>query len=747
MVEHKGPDSKNNQTKAQKGEIVAVGAKFNSGINKRSFPKFQDSTSKDRPIKGGAGSPWVANVTEDDVLYMYRRDELANKALNKLADAVFNKWLRVKSDDPALAEAIEKSFTDLNAQEISKDGYKKMKVLGLTLIALGFEESVATMQDPTQMPENVKGLSYIHAIRKTVIDEIIQDLNPMSQNYGRITAYKINIPVGASHKSVQFPAVRFLHWANKFVDDDPEGISMFEPVYDKFVVKKNLDFAIGEVPYQMAVPLKELTTPKDADDAELDAAETSFQGLNARSYMMTPEGYEMKIHATNVALNPKEYVEYVVGTLAANLTGSKIALMGTEAGSLSGSEVNQQDWFATVSAEQRTVVEPLLRALVEVQQFFGIIDEGEFWFEWEPQFELDEKELSEIRLNNARALQATALAMGVLEIQGFQITQEDGQTVFTKDGKQFIIPSSNALVQPRGPDPSSSTLAGGLNIRAPFLSEEERIKLFEEWEIKAIDVENKMSDNFQSHETIMGTEFMDAFRESWEDNIGDIGVDPSAEVAAKKNDEADLIDEMDDFVPKDLNKFKKDTVENLEAAYITGAKQTLEKMGFSPTSFRLTDTGAIRVLRAQGSRLANGTWLSMREGAMRVIEDGIRAGESYAQINNRIASSFKEFAKGIPNTVHKFVHETTSQARWDTLEARGQDQAVFLTAGDTNVRDEHAALDGQTMTRAESMPVLAEFGCRCTMVPITAWDRAVLNERETVEEGIQKLITFNKELI
>ncbi len=716
------------------GSEPVRGQAFKSGRNKRFFPKH--SETQDRPTKSGPGVPWVREVTDEDILYLIRRDELAFKTAMKWAGAVFNKWLTVGSDVPALKEGIEKKFEDLNVKDIFKQGYLLSKTRGYCLILLGFKDTSESSMDE---PEGVSDLVYLHAIPRSAVHEIHQDEDPTSDTYGEITAYTLNIPTGTTVERKKFPASRFIHWKNPFVDDDPEGISMFVPLFDKYSVKKNLDFAMGQVPKTMARPIPILGCPDDADKEEVDAAELSFKQFTTRSQYVYPLGYKPELLATNIALNPTPYTDYVLGTIAAGSVGSKVALLGTEAGAVTGSEVNQQEWYGAVSDDQRNYVNPKLRELVIVMQKWGILPPGDFWFEWEALYEMDDVEKADITLKNAQALQALAGAINMMALQGFEPVLEEDALAFVKDSTKLILPAMNALVEVR-PRTGKAALPGRAQARAPYLPEAAQKQLYRIWEVKSQDIENRTNDNFQAHITVLEREFMDALRVAWEKNIGRIGADPS--MPAGRTDEPEFYEEMDEWgpTPASLRKFKADLLIYLEEVFAASSTQTLENLGVSPVGWKLKDTKTVQMLKAESSRYAKNTLLDMHKGAMVQIAEGMRAGEHYAQVNDRIAKSFKEFNKGIPNTVQKIMHTVSSEARFDTLEQRGVKKIVFSTSQDAAVRPEHAALEGVIMTREEAMPYLSDFGCRCTPVPVTAWDEAVEANRREQEEAEQGVV-------
>ncbi len=67
----------------------------------------------------------------------------------------------------------------------------------------------------------------------------------------------------------------------------------------------------------------------------------------------------------------------------------------------------------------------------------------------------------------------------------------------------------------------------------------------------------------------------------------------------------------------------------------------------------------------------------------------------------------------------------------------GQTEGVFSTSLDDRVRETHAQWEGTIMTEEEAMPLLSEFGCRCTVIPLSFWNDDVASEQSFIERQFQ----------
>lgn len=760
--------------------------KFNSGRSRRFFPNQEESASRERPQKWG--SPFEQNITQEDIRYLIRRDELAYRTLMRWTGAVFNRWLSYTSDNIERQKKVEEIYADLNVKGIFKRAYMLSKADGFGLIALGWIEP---NPDATKEPTTVSGIDYLHAIPSTAVSLIHEDLDPLSDSYGEITAYTIKQPVGSKDQTSMgqptekiFPASRFLHWRNDFIDDDPKGISIFETLYDKFTVKKNMDYAIGEVMISTAKPFPVLTLPDDADDDEMDAADGELDNIDIKSHFIMPTGYDLKFEGPTNVLNPKPYTDYMLQTLAAGSLGSKVALLGAEAGALTGSQVNIGEWYVSVADEQKNVVEPMLREFNKRLEDMKIIPPGKDKFEWAALYEMDDKEKGLIEASKAQALASIASTISLMQTAGWRLFNIEEHLYWVKGdivikfkaGADLLeaAPDVKAPVEvkppaapaaappvpgappfapgappgappaPTGPPqppgrqqaqepPKAAISQKPIENRRPLLNDAVHAQLYGEWYEKTEALESAFGDAWRNLTTVLEAQILADLKKAWEKHAGPVGHTPPAGKASAPGanantaipDFAAVLQEMGSWKPSGWTSFQKAFDAFVRSAYDSGAESTAQNIGEQFDISKLRDTNTIKLIQASSETLGKNTYLDTHKDAMMEIAEGLKNGESYAQINDRIAKKFTEFGDGIPATVQKVVHEAASQARWDTMKELGVDKGVFTTARDDRVRPEHAAMEGMVVTRDEAMPYLSDYGCRCTIVPLSIYDQWV----------------------
>ncbi len=730
-------------------------------------------------------SPFPVEVTTEDLLYMVRRDELANKTLTKWPGTSFNRWFEYCSTNQDRQQKVRDIFTRIKAKETYKRAYTSMKFHGYSLIVLGWIES--NPDDPTKEPQNISGIEFLHVIPKTRVNEIIQDTDPLSQTYGLITHYVIERPKGNTTEEIKVPASRFIHWRNDFLDDDPEGISIFEPTFDKFTVKKNFDFATGEVPFSMAKPFPDLSIPDDADDDEVKAADESLDLIDVKSHFTHPQSYKLDFKGPTSVLNVKPYGDYILTTLAAGSLGSKVAMLGTEAGAVTGAEVNMEEWYSAVADEQKNVIQPKLQELLDLLTKYSIIPAGPDEFKWSPLWELDANEEADVDVKESTTSLNIGTALQALSAVGFKVRTANKELQFIdKNGAVLSIPALSKLVrvledgkppefkepappappaaappapgappeaqpgappEPPGqqgtpPGPPAQHKAGQdaaialQGERRPPLSDAVHAKLYGKWYEKTEALEGSFSDAWRNLVTVMEAQMLAALKKSWETHVGEVGHEPpppvpgkAAAPGANENtaapDLSAVLKDLSAWEAKGWSSFDKAFEAFVKAALAAGADQTALNMGAQIDPTILEDTASVKLILANLETLGKNTYLDTHKAALQELAEGLKNGESYAQLTDRLAAKFTEFGQGIPATVQKVVHEAASEARWETMKELGVTKGVYTTARDERVRPEHEALEGLVMTRDEAMPYLSDYGCRCTIIPLTAYDELV----------------------
>lgn len=346
-------------------------------------------------------------ISLKDLKYLYQREGLAANAVDVPANDVFSKWFNVKSfsdekgeiENKALEDAIWALNQRLNVRGVFLEAYTYCRLYGLGIVVLGLADSTGDM---SAKPENVTGIEYLVALSAAEIKEIKFDENPKSKTYGEIDHYVLRISSKHGEQNKTVHASRVIHVMQKTLEKSPWGLSILEPAYDLFTVLKNIDWSSGEAYYQNASPLYVLTYKGKPSDEELSQAAEDMKEIRVTSRYIKPESWTLDtVLGSGVALDPTKYFDPIVERIAGAVKVPKQILLGTAAGALASGQVNLAQYFKDIAAIQTNFVEPLLLDFYHSLQEWKLLSEGDFEPEWNPLWEMDEKEKALLTMQKA----------------------------------------------------------------------------------------------------------------------------------------------------------------------------------------------------------------------------------------------------------------------------------------------------------------------------------------------------------
>jgi phage-related protein (TIGR01555 family) len=344
-----------------------------------------------------------------DLKYLYQREGLVTNAVDVPANDVFSKWFTVKCysdregkiENKALEDQIWQINQRLNLRGVFLEAYRYCRLYGLGIIVLGLADNTGDM---SKKPDQVSGIEYLVALSAAEIKEIAFDENPKSKTYGEIERYILRIKSKFGEQNKEVHASRVIHIMEKTLEKSPWGLSILEPAYDLLQILKNIDWSSGEAYYQNASPLYVLTyksTRKLTDD-EYDEALEQIKDIRVTSRYVSAAGWELKaVPGSGVALDPTKYFDPIVERVAGAVKVPKQILLGTAAGALASGQVNLAQYYKDIAAIQSNFIEPLLLEFYHRLQEWRILPEGDFDLEWNPLWEMDEKEKALLTMQKA----------------------------------------------------------------------------------------------------------------------------------------------------------------------------------------------------------------------------------------------------------------------------------------------------------------------------------------------------------
>lgn len=272
---------------------------------------------------------------------------------------------------------------------------------------------------------------------------IVMDTDPTSDTYREPLGYLVGKPDWVEDRA--FGEVDFYHRnrvihhvENRTVDGDInddsigrwEGDSVLVSAYHLLRGMKKGNWASMQTIFRYAAKLYHVELPEDADEDDWDEATKNMQNLNAKSELITPNGYEIADFQTDGQLDPQPYFEVLFEQICASMEMTKSVLFGTQSGTVSGSETDIKNYFNKVERLRHGDFESDMRKFVS--HAISLSDartaadyDTDFNVDWGPMFRLSE-------LDNAERLSRImqTIASG---INNFVLTPNEARTILQEE--------------------------------------------------------------------------------------------------------------------------------------------------------------------------------------------------------------------------------------------------------------------------------------------------------------------------
>jgi phage-related protein (TIGR01555 family) len=445
------------KSSVSKSKKVSSRQDSSSGSNSKRARKDVSDTYGVR----GAGATWQADfgmpLNEEDLLFAIRREPVAHRTVFQVAHDIFNKWFTVEEvaekPDPNWSREVAKVLDDLNAKAVFTMAAVYERLFGWAFIALTYVDHGGDISKPVQSPQEIRELVAYSSLQASV-QSTDEDKNPNSERLGLPVLYTLRRS-GVGQVKLHFS--RATHWATRLLDHPWKGMSVLEILYDDMTVFRNERWGLGQTLFRYGSGFPDITvknaTKKIIDDLE---ASQQFKNLQTRTYFLHGDDKTLDFKGlAGKALNPEPYVKPVVESLSCGSRIPEAILRGAQAGALTGSEVNEREYFSFISSLQ-ALYEPYIWDLIDRLMETGQIREvNDYRIVWQSGLELSEKDKAAVELQLAQARNLKTSWMTVDEIRA-----EEGKDALPDGSGNVVLGLKKAESQPFGASP------GGVSVSA-----------------------------------------------------------------------------------------------------------------------------------------------------------------------------------------------------------------------------------------------------------------------------------------
>jgi phage-related protein (TIGR01555 family) len=352
------------------------------------------------------GAKFGETITAQALTFAVRREPVAKKLVMDIAEDLFDKWFVVdeiaKSEQQTqqgktLDENVQTVLEQLNAKSIFTRAVQHERRYGWSIVVLGFKDN-AKLEEEAKNPTEIDHLA-TYSPRAVTVDK--EDEDAKSERFGLPVIYKID---RGKNQSMRVHYTRVLHIATRLDEHPWAGIPVLETIWDDMTVYRNMRWAAGQVYWRMP-GLMVFTLPKSYEAADVTSFLTSLGDPNARTLLALPEDKKLEIlGAEGKVLSPEKFTNPILRSISMGAGIPKTKLEGTEAGAVTGSEVNQREYYKYLSDQQKGYENQTVGALIDLLMKIGqVTPDIDYKITWANSFQLDTATEKAAQLADAQA--------------------------------------------------------------------------------------------------------------------------------------------------------------------------------------------------------------------------------------------------------------------------------------------------------------------------------------------------------
>lgn len=365
------------------------------------------------------GAKFGEEITPQALTFAVRREPVAKRLVIDVAEDIFDKWFTVRQiltgeekPDPALNASAQAELEHLNAKLIFIRAAQYERRYGWSIVVLGYEDAGQDLSTPAQNPTKIDHLA-TYSPRAVSVER--EDEDPNSDRFGLPVTYKIDRGKG---KTLRVHYSRVLHIATRLDEHPWAGVPILESIWDDMTVFRNMRWAAGQVYWRLPGILV-FKFPENYTKEEIQNFFSSLGDPNVRTFIGLPKDKEVDVlGAAGRVLPPEQFIDPIMRSISMGASIPKQKLEGTEAGAVTGSEVNQREYYKYVSGQQKLyeaqMVGPLIDKLLEIGQAKPDVD---YVIEWASGFQLDLATEAAAKLADAQAASVELRYMTVDEVR------------------------------------------------------------------------------------------------------------------------------------------------------------------------------------------------------------------------------------------------------------------------------------------------------------------------------------------
>ncbi len=308
-------------------------------------------------VSTAMGAEFGEAITDDNRIFAATREPIAgfltggSDGQRGFPKDIVEKWFTIndvttKDPDPELDRALQKEFRRLKYKRVLT-GFVGAKFLyGNTLVVGSYDDVTKLSVLETEKPQSA-ALMQLEVYPKNSYSVFSKETNQENLRYGLPLIYQVSDGSRTFH----------VHWTRCF---EYVGVSILDLIWDDLTCGRNIRWGVGQWVYRTGGGFAVIKFPKEiagvpTTKEKLSAWANSkeWSNITHRTSICILEGMEFDFKgALGAALNPEPFFDTNTKQIAKATGIPKSILEGAEAGALTGSEKNDQQYYKKISGEQ-----------------------------------------------------------------------------------------------------------------------------------------------------------------------------------------------------------------------------------------------------------------------------------------------------------------------------------------------------------------------------------------------------------
>ena len=332
------------------------------------------------PTSLGAG--FGDSITADDLLYAATREPVAGFLIYGVAADVVEKWfivnnLKTEGADPEFDAAIQAPLQKLKAKTALRQLIEFERLYGKALLVCSFSDVSAVPDLLTPRQKGAEPLMFV-AYPRRQYQVTTYDTDPTSLRFGLPLTYTINAWNQDATMNTNFT----VHWTRCFeAQTRTNGQSILTLCWDDLTCGRNIRWGVSQWIFRTGGGFAVIKFPKEIGGVATTpeklrqwAAAKEWSDITHQTYIcILNEVMDFKFEgAQGATLNPEPFFDTNTKQIAKATGIPKSILEGAEAGALTGSEKNDQQYYKKISGIQSSF-EDAARWMIDMCMDGGLV--------------------------------------------------------------------------------------------------------------------------------------------------------------------------------------------------------------------------------------------------------------------------------------------------------------------------------------------------------------------------------------